>query len=751
MKNQSKPAQSGILFTVSRNLLIMTKASVTLTALVAGLCVLLHPGFSVGQDAQPVMPVPSTDSGLDFNAPWQKETPPKPEVKPPKEKKPKKIENKAEKKVEEKPKPEPEKKAAAEPKKVIEPPKAKEPPKMYPLLTRYPPEYVIVPAPPVTPAPVAAATVDLEKKPPAEPAQPIVQVPVTAGQELTNASGMETKIPIETNQPPVQAPAMTAMPSDTNAPDAGQPADFRQIAMIKGINIVGSLKEFNPDGVPLKPGVNVGNDPLLKTEEFSKLVGAFISKPLDEARMRELQKQIVIYFRNHDRPLVDVLYPEQDVSNGMLQVILIEGRLKAVVVEDAKGRPYTNGWSGAKFLRDSIHLKTNDLISEKQVLKDVDWLNRNSFRHVSPVYEPDKQEYGLSSVVLRTEEERQWSADVAYDDSGSQITSNDRLTAGFTWGKAFGLSDNQFRYAFTADPSAELLRVHAFNYYAPLPWQHGLRISGYYLDVKGNSGPSITVKGAAYQASMRYEIPLPRISRYQHDLAFGLDFKSSQNNLFFNQASILNTPTEIFQVAGSYSALLPDAWGRTSFGMQGYYSPGGVTSQDNDAAYNFSTPNAKSEYLYARANLERTTMLPADFSWVVRAMGQVASGNLLPSEQFGLGGFATVRGYEERQGNGDNGYFLSQELRTPPLSIFHLAGQDFSIHDQLVFLGFWDYGEVDTLHGGGHTPFSSMGAGLRYDISRHLSLRFDYGWQLLNAGVNSSHSSRSHIGVVASF
>ncbi len=554
-----------------------------------------------------------------------------------------------------------------------------------------------------------------------------------------------------TNPNKLQAQPPVAVQGDTNSADQTPVEDFRQLAQIKGIKIVGSLKEFNPDGVPLKPGLDVGNDALMKRKDFAKVVGKFISKPLNEARMRELQKEIILYYRRHNRPLIDVLYPEQDVSNGMLQIILIQGKLKAVVIQDADGKPYTNGWSGLKFLQRSIHLKTNEVISETQVLKDVDWLNRNPFRHVSPIYEPDKQEFGLSSIVLRTEEHRQWSADFGYDDSGSKITGNDRLTAGATWGKAFGLSDNQFRYAFTADPSGDLLRVHAFTYYAPLPWEHGLRISGYYLDVKGDSGPSITVRGADYQASLRYEIPLPRIGRYQEDLALGLDFKSSQNNLFFDQVSIQNTPTEIFQLAGSYSSLLSDGWGRTSLALQGYYSPGGVTGRNDDKDFNFSTPGAKANYSYGRVTLERDTTLPANFNWVIRAMGQYASGNLLPSEQFGLGGFATVRGYDEREGNGDTGYFMSQELRTPPFSLLHLAGKQFAVQDQFVLLGFWDYGEVEYLNEGGHTPFSSVGAGLRYEISRHLSVRFDYGWQLLNAGVNSPYSSRSHIGVVATY
>jgi hemolysin activation/secretion protein len=114
----------------------------------------------------------------------------------------------------------------------------------------------------------------------------------------------------------------------------GQTDDFRQVPLLNGIIIVRDLKEFNPDGVPLTPGLTVTNNALLETPQFKRLVLRFLFQPLNETRMRELQREIVLYYRRHDRPLVDVLYPEQDVSNGMLQIIVIEGRLKEIKVQN---------------------------------------------------------------------------------------------------------------------------------------------------------------------------------------------------------------------------------------------------------------------------------------------------------------------------------------------------------------------------------------------------------------------------------
>lgn len=59
----------------------------------------------------------------------------------------------------------------------------------------------------------------------------------------------------------------------------------------------------------------------------------------------------------------------------------------------------------------------------------------------------------------------------------------------------------------------------------------------------------------------------------------------------------------------------------------------------------------------------------------VRSQGQIASRNLLSSEQLGLGGLYTVRGYDERILNTDNGLFLSGELALSSIQVLHKNGE----------------------------------------------------------------------------
>jgi len=126
----------------------------------------------------------------------------------------------------------------------------------------------------------------------------------------------------------------------------------------------------------------------------------------------------------------------------------------------------------------------------------------------------------------------------------------------------------------------------------------------------------------------------------------------------------------------------------------------------------------------------------------------------------GMGGYQTVRGYDERAANGDDGFLISTEVATPPVSLAHLLGNQ-KIKDQLQFLGFVDYGgtslhQITPADVNPNSNLLGVGPGLRYVINPYLSIRFDYGFQMtdpgyVDTGFDSHHHSRAHLGVLVSY
>jgi hemolysin activation/secretion protein len=239
-------------------------------------------------------------------------------------------------------------------------------------------------------------------------------------------------------------------------------------------------------------------------------------------------------------------------------------------------------------------------------------------------------------------------------------------------------------------------------------------------------------------------------------VAVGFDFKRSDNNLLAGGTNVLqNSSTDISQFVLSYTGMLPDPLGRTSFGLEFNYSPGNFLGANTDADFGKLRNGAKANYFYTRINATRLTKLPWDFSWVINGWAQFSTERLLPSEELALGGYNTVRGYDERVVTGDNGWIVSNEIRTPAM----LLGNILEIRegrDELQFLGFFDCGGVRVVHANtsdGSNPnktLLSAGAGLRYTVSRHLSFRCDYGFPLAEKAINE-RSSRVHLGALLSF
>jgi len=135
----------------------------------------------------------------------------------------------------------------------------------------------------------------------------------------------------------------------------------------------------------------------------------------------------------------------------------------------------------------------------------------------------------------------------------------------------------------------------------------------------------------------------------------------------------------------------------------------------------------------------------------VRASGQIADGNLIQSEQLGFGGYYSIRGYDMRLVNGDNGFIVNVELLNCPIS----TGWSHCDDDELQFLGFFDIGEA-TLHSplSGEkrsTQLSSVGVGLRYTARRRVLLRVEYGYPLDRDVIGVNRDGRVHIGAVLSF
>jgi hemolysin activation/secretion protein len=246
---------------------------------------------------------------------------------------------------------------------------------------------------------------------------------------------------------------------------------------------------------------------------------------------------------------------------------------------------------------------------------------------------------------------------------------------------------------------------------------------------------------------VRYTVPFATTaSGWTRSLSVGADFKYSDNTLEFAAIPITDNVTHIAQVGVSFSLSRRGAEHSTWFAASVYGSPGGVTNDNSDAAFDIARLGAKADYAYGRLDAGYTRQLPQRFSMNVSASVQAASGALLGTEQLNGGGVAGVRGYRESSAFGDSGALVRTELHMPSFSLM----RERDVADVFFFI---DGAVLHTRGLGGDTfELGSGGPGLNYRIGRYFSLSGAFGWQFRELVSSAARDSyHGHLNVNVSF
>lgn len=518
-----------------------------------------------------------------------------------------------------------------------------------------------------------------------------------------------------------------------------QPAPEAPIAArLHGLVVVDEPAEIIGDGRPGVRGVDVALAGPFADAGLVAQLEPLIGRPLDTELLPSLRSAVGGYYADNRALLVRLVLPVQEVRDGVLQILLVRGRVGKVAIEGEK-------WFSEEQYADAFGLTTGDELDVAGANAALDRVNVNPFRSATVELSPGS-ELGVTDVTLRAQDRIPLSLTAGYSDTGTTSTGHDRLNAGVTWGDAFGRGD-LLTYGYGTTPDWDVLRSHSLTYVGTLPWGHRLTLSGNHADLGSLLPFPFDQQGRSSGGSVRYEFALPAWGRLSHGLSIGADYKRNDSNLLFSNIPVFGSLTETVQGVLGYNGYVPDALGSTRIGVSVAFSPSGLATHDNSVDYGGQRVGADARYAHASLELARITRLPGGFAWHSSVMGQVATTNLLGGEQLALGGVSSLRGYEEGEVYADEGVLLRNELHLPAIRFGkeRLAGR-------LRPLLFWDYG-----YGFIHDPLpgerarhslSSVGVGARFSFTRHLSAGFDYGWQLIETGLNSENrSSRGHLNV----
>jgi len=322
-------------------------------------------------------------------------------------------------------------------------------------------------------------------------------------------------------------------------------------------------------------------------------------------------------------------------------------------------------------------------------------------------------------------------------DEGNNRTSGterSRLTVGGQHTNLFDL-DHIITATYTTSPEhVQEVEQVGLNYRIPFyAWSSTLTASHSRSDVDsgtlpGGAFPDAIVTGAGRFTGLTWGYFLPNIGAFRHGLGLSIEdkfFLSQITGADFTLGDVRSRPVTL-----RYDAGRRGTWWSAAAGIA--YSHNLAGGADNDTrAYEESRQRGvrpglpglpRPTWDALRVNANAIVVLPRQ--WEIRSIfeGQWADQALIAGERFGVGGFASVRGFEERAATGDSGARLTLEIWAPPLPGNVRA---FWFSDA----GFITLAEPMTGELASDTLVSS-GLGLRWAAADRLALQLDYGHEL---------------------
>lgn len=457
---------------------------------------------------------------------------------------------------------------------------------------------------------------------------------------------------------------------------------------------------------------------LLSEPDAQAVLTEFVGPGRNMADIKRAAMALKDAYAAQGYPIVQVFVPEQKLASGTVILRVIEGRISKVSVAGNKEYDQTN-------IRTSLPgLKEGRAPNSAEIISEVVLANENPAKQVAVNFSAGARS-GDIDARIDVIEDRIEKFSVMVDNAGSRATGLERFGLSYQNANLMKL-DHQLTLQYMTtfqhpDKVANLTGGYRIPFYGA---GLSLDLIAAYSNSKSNAtsaaGP-LSFSGKGTYLGIRLNQALPSQNEYRHKLVFGLDYKDFDNECSLSGIALTGCGT-ITDIPASLSYIGQIATASYQAGGSiGYYH--NILGGPHGDQASYGTHDRKWDVWRISGFLG----LPLG-DWQLRATMnlQESSQTLIPSEQFGLGGAASVRGYDERTVAGDYGVAGNLELYTPEFG--KMAGLPDNL--KLRALLFYDAGYVRNIDPGLIKQYrlSSLGLGLRANAGKDLSFKLDLGF-----------------------
>jgi len=500
-----------------------------------------------------------------------------------------------------------------------------------------------------------------------------------------------------------------------------------------------------PDPAP-DPGIvrfdieryDVRGNTLLPPEQVARVLAPFTGRGRDFGDVQQALEALTAAYQAAGYTLVAVTLPEQELARGVVRLDVVQSRIGQVQV---RGQRYVDE---ANVRRALPPLREGEVPDMEAISAALKLANEHPARQVTMKLQSGTRDDEVDAV-LEVADERPWKVMLNADNSGTEQTGRARIGVGLQHANLFGLDHvASLQYTTSAEEPGRV-KVYGLGYHIPL-YQLGDALDLYASYSNVDSGTvgvgafNVAVSGQGTVFGVRYSHYLARRPGYEGRLLFGAESKAFRNSVVLLGQELGNDVT-VRPLSVGYLGNWSSPRGDHGLSLTLLRNvPGGKRGGQDD--FNRSRAGAPDDYTIVRLGASVSRLLPQDWQWRAIFNGQYSADALVPGEQFGAGGAASVRGLPEREIANDKGAGINLELYTPSL-----CGERW----QCRLLAFHDRAHVrrnDALPGElTRATVASTGLGLRLLLGSQANMQIDYGHVVQGGPTGRDGSGRLHLRV----
>ena len=485
---------------------------------------------------------------------------------------------------------------------------------------------------------------------------------------------------------------------------------------------INSWQDFNPEQIPgsivLQNFEIIGNR-VIPPDRLDALFEPYLLRPISFVELLEVQQKITQLLVESGYLTSGAYIPPQKIANRTVKIEIIEGRIEEIKIYGLKHlRP--------EYIRSRLELGTEPPLNRANLLNALQLLQLNPRIDKISAELSQGINPGGSLLEIELEEANTFNTQLTFDNYQAVSVGSQSRELLLADDNVFGFGD-RLKVDYINTPSSNSLG--GLSYAVPLSARDNeLKVVYGYAYSRIISEPfedlDLSSRSSYWETS--YRQPIFRTPRKEMVLGFSLTHQDSQLFLMDVGFPTLARGTDVegrtkisaLRFAQEYSTRSD----RHVFALNSQFSIGlnildATINADNIPDSQFLVWRGQAQYLRQIGN--QTNLL-------LRADIQLADRPLVSLEQFRAGGATSVRGYRRDRTLGDNGLFLSTELRQ---QIWQTAKGNFS----LELNPFFDFGRVwnnDELAIENNT-LASVGLGLQLFLDDVFTARIDWGVPLI--------------------